>query len=114
MAFNVEALKNYEALKDKEGISTARTNIASLLFSVGKLKESMQYLDNAKAEMNKDNPLSQARFMVNMHASIPNWDYWISRMIILIKPYNMPEKLKMPDSRKWRYYIFFYGKDLIF
>lgn len=26
----------------------------------------MQYLDNAKAEMNKDNPLSQARFMVNM------------------------------------------------
>lgn len=62
MAFNVEALKKYEALKDKEGISTAHTNIASLLFSVGKLKESMQYLDNAKAEMNKDNPLSQARF----------------------------------------------------
>ena len=62
MAFNVEALKKYEALKDKEGISTSHTNIASLLFSVGKLKESMKYLDNGKAEMNKDNPLLQARF----------------------------------------------------
>ena len=32
MAFNVEALKKYETLKDKEGISAAYTNIASLLF----------------------------------------------------------------------------------
>jgi len=62
MAFNVEALKKYEALKDKEGMSAAYANIASLLFSVGKLKESMQYLDNAKTEMNKDNALSQTRF----------------------------------------------------
>ncbi|HAY3505782.1 MULTISPECIES: tetratricopeptide repeat protein [Elizabethkingia] len=62
MAFNVEVLKKYETLKDKEGISAAYTNIASLLFSVGKLKESMQYLDNAKAEISKDNALSQTRF----------------------------------------------------
>nr|WP_305049539.1 hypothetical protein [Elizabethkingia bruuniana] len=63
MDFNVKALEKYKKLNDKDGIITAYTNIASLLFSVDKLKESMHYLDKAGEEMKgSKNPLFQTRF----------------------------------------------------
>lgn len=114
MAFNVEALKNYEALKDKEGISTARTNIASLLFSVGKLKESMQYLDNAKAEMNKDNPLSQARFYGEYARIYTKLGLLDQSNDYFDKALQYAGKIKDARQQEVAVLYIFYGKDLIF
>lgn len=62
LEFNMNALSEYEKNNDKDGIITVYTNIAYLLVSFGRLKESIIYLDKAKKEMNNnDNPLFQAR-----------------------------------------------------
>ena len=62
MEFNMDALKKYEKLGDKDGIVTIYTNIGFLLFSYNKLQESIGYLDKARKEMgNNDNPLFLAR-----------------------------------------------------
>jgi len=62
LEYNISSLERYKKEKDKEGMISIYINIGFLLFSINNLKESVNYIDKAQAELgDDDDPLSHAR-----------------------------------------------------
>ncbi|MCJ7933290.1 MAG: tetratricopeptide repeat protein [Chryseobacterium sp.] len=56
LRFNTKALKQYEENGDTRGIIMVYTNIGNILCGFSRHKESLEYLDKAKNELNTINP----------------------------------------------------------
>jgi DNA-binding CsgD family transcriptional regulator len=104
--FNINALEQYQKQNNKDGIVTVYTNIAYLLFSFHKLKESIHYLDRAKKEMKgDDNPLFQARIYNEYAKNYTKLGMLSQSNINFNKAIKYANKI--PDAKQKRYLLFY-------
>ncbi|MCJ7932606.1 MAG: hypothetical protein MUW56_02960 [Chryseobacterium sp.] len=99
-------LQEYEKEENKEGIVTVYTNIAYLLFSFNKLKESLHYLDKAKEEMKgSNNPLFRARIYNEYAKNYTKLGMREQSNINFDKALDYAKKI--PDERQKKYLLFY-------